>query len=134
MRTKLGSSAQMMPKDALKTTPSDFPENSTTCTGLLKAYSKASGIMHCLLWNEIDGVRILNIYSVIPHQQQLDWVTRDGQKQALCCQWPLVCRIMNQTTTKRGFIRTPFSLIVQAKHVRLDYEPPSRPISEYYSY
>ena len=102
----------MMLEDALKTTLSDLPENSTTCTVLLKAYSQASGIMRCLLWHEIDSVSILNIYSVIPHQQQLQWVTRDSQKQALCCQWHLVCRIMNQTTTKRGYIRTPFSLIV----------------------
>ena len=105
----------MMPEGALKTTLSDLPENSTTCTVLLKAYSQASGIMRCLLWHEIDSVRILNIYSVIPHQQRLEWVTRDSQKQAPCCQWHLVCRIMSQTTTKRGYIRKPFSLIVQTK-------------------
>ena len=54
-----------MLEDALKTTFSDLPENSTTCTVLLKAYSQASGIMRCLLWHEIDSVRILNIYSHI---------------------------------------------------------------------
>ena len=40
-----------------------------------------------LLWHEIDSVSILNIFNVMPHQQQLEWVSWGGLKQALSRQW-----------------------------------------------